>query len=145
MTRPFLPPRGAEPARLDALVERGQDGLVALWGRRRVGKTRLLLEWSSRHDGLYSVADLSSEPVQRAYLADALSLRFPGFGEAAYPDWRTLLRALAREARRRLVRDHLPRLLSENWEDLCRRAVPRRGSASRFVAVERIHSVECRT
>ena len=90
--------RASELARLDALVERGQDGLVALWGRRRVGKTRLLLEWSSRHDGLYSVADLSSEPVQRAYLADALSLRFPGFGEAAYPDWRTLLRALAREA-----------------------------------------------
>ena len=75
--------RASELARLDALVERGQQGLVALWGRRRVGKTRLLLEWSRRHDGLYSVADLSSAPVQRAYLADALSLRFPGFGEAA--------------------------------------------------------------
>jgi AAA+ ATPase superfamily predicted ATPase len=108
--------RASELERLDALVERGQDGLVALWGRRRVGKTRLLLEWSSRHGGLYSVADLSSEPVQRAYLADALSLRFPGFGEAAWPDWRTLLRALAREATRTLWRgplvlDELPYLV----------------------------------
>jgi AAA+ ATPase superfamily predicted ATPase len=108
--------RSSELARLDALVERGQDGLVAIWGRRRVGKTRLLLEWSRRHDGLYSVADLSSAPVQRAYLADALSLRFPGIGEAAYPDWRTLLRALAREATRTgwrgpLVLDELPYLV----------------------------------
>lgn len=108
--------RTSELARLDALVERGQQGLVALWGRRRVGKTRLLLEWSRRHDGLYSVADLSSAPVQRAYLADALSLRFPGFGEAAWPDWRALLRALSREATRTgwrgpLVLDELPYLV----------------------------------
>ena len=110
--------RTSELGRLDALVERGQGGLVALWGRRRVGKTRLLLEWSRRHDGLYSVADLSSEPVQRAYLADALSLRFPGFGEATWPDWRTLLRSVAREATRTLWRgplilDELPYLAEE--------------------------------
>lgn len=108
--------RSSELGRLDALVERGQGGLVALWGRRRVGKTRLLLEWSRRHEGLYSVADLSSEPVQRAYLADALSLRFPGFGEATWPDWRTLLRSVAREATRTLWRgplilDELPYLV----------------------------------
>lgn len=108
--------RVSELGRLDALVERGQGGLVALWGRRRVGKTRLLLEWSRRNDGLYSVADLSSEPVQRAYLADALSLRFPGFGEARWPDWKTLLRSLAREATRTqwrgpLILDELPYLV----------------------------------
>ncbi len=108
--------RAAELGRLDALVERGQHGLVAIWGRRRVGKTRLLLEWSGRHDGLYAVADLSSEPVQRAYLADALAQRFPGFGEVAYPDWRSLLRALTREATRAswhgpLVLDELPYLV----------------------------------
>ena len=43
---------------------------------------------------------------------------------------RALLAVAAREARRRLVRDHLARLVSETWEDLCRRAVPRLGSAA---------------
>jgi AAA+ ATPase superfamily predicted ATPase len=36
--------RHNEIARLDALVVRQASGLVALWGRRRVGKTRLLTE-----------------------------------------------------------------------------------------------------
>jgi hypothetical protein len=32
-------------------------GLAVIWGRRRIGKTRLLLEWSDRARGVYTVAD----------------------------------------------------------------------------------------
>jgi len=65
---------------------------------RRIGKTRLLLEWCRKNDGLYAVADQSAPPVQRAYLAQALSVRFATLGEATYPDWPSLLRRIAREA-----------------------------------------------
>jgi len=45
--------RTAEMARLDRLVAGDEGALAVLYGRRRIGKTRLLLEWSSRHGGLY--------------------------------------------------------------------------------------------
>src|SRR3990167_2515629 len=46
--------RVAELAELDSAARRG--GLLAVFGRRRVGKTRLLRQWLESHDGLYSQA-----------------------------------------------------------------------------------------
>jgi len=113
--------RDLELERLDAMVGRSDGGLAVLWGRRRVGKTRLLLEWSRRHQGLYSVADLSAAAVQRAYVAQALAERFTGFADVAYPDWRSLLRAVSREADRGswrgpLIIDEVPYLLETSPE-----------------------------
>ena len=69
-------------------------------GGRRIGKSRLLIEWSRRHDGLYAVADQSAPPVQRRYLAGAVAERFPGFAAVEYPDWRSFLTRLSAEADR---------------------------------------------
>ncbi|MDO8835028.1 MAG: ATP-binding protein, partial [Vicinamibacterales bacterium] len=123
--------RRNELDRLDALVARSAAGLVAVWGRRRVGKTRLLTEWCNRHDGVYSVADQSAEPIQRRYFADAIAARLPGFSETEYPGWLPLLRRLSRDARAAnwrgpLVFDEFPCLVSssptlpsilQNWID----------------------------
>lgn len=123
--------RVAEMRRLDALLHRGSGGIAFLWGRRRIGKTRLLLEWSHKHAGLYSVADESAQPVQRRYFAEAVASRFPGFAEVAYPDWRSLLRGLSRAAagaswRGPIVLDEFPYLVAscpalpsvfQNWVD----------------------------
>ena len=113
-------------------VALGQPGsFAAIWGRRRVGKSRLLLEWSSRHDGLYTVADLSAAPVQRRYLAEAVAQRFPGFASVEYPDWRSFLDRLRAEAAAAkwpgpFILDELPYLLAadpsfatvlQNWLD----------------------------
>ena len=108
--------RTAEMERLDKLALSGRPGLVAVWGRRRIGKTRLLLEWCPKHRGIYTVADLSTEKIQRGYLAQSLNTRFPGFGEVDYPDWKSFFRALAREAGRNswkgpLVFDEFPSLV----------------------------------
>lgn len=46
--------RDAELRKLDVAAARG--GLLAVNGRRRVGKTRLLVEWLGRKDGWYSQA-----------------------------------------------------------------------------------------
>ncbi|HEX4953458.1 MAG TPA: ATP-binding protein [Thermoanaerobaculia bacterium] len=107
--------RQAELARLDRFAASAEGGLAVVYGRRRVGKTRLLLEWAGRHDGLYSVADQSLPELQRRYLAETVAQRLPGFAEVEYRDWRTLFTRLAREAhlagwRGPLILDELPYL-----------------------------------
>jgi uncharacterized protein len=109
--------RTEEMERLDRLASREDGGLAVVYGRRRIGKTRLLLEWSRRHGGLYTVADQSSGEIQRRYFAQAVAERLAGFGDVEYPDWRTLLTRLAREAemtdwRGPLVIDELPYLVT---------------------------------
>ena len=113
--------RREEMARLDSLARRRDGGLAVVYGRRRVGKTRLLLEWTRKHDGLYTVSDQSSPDIQRRYLAEAVSARFPGFADVDYPDWRSLLTRLVHEARAArwrgpLVLDELPYLVLSSPE-----------------------------
>lgn len=113
--------RTEELRRLERAAAVRDGALVVIWGRRRVGKTRLLLEWVRAHQGLYWVADTSAAPIQRRNLAETLQARLPGFGEVEYPDWGTLLSRLAREARRAkwrgpLVLDEVPYLVGASPE-----------------------------
>ncbi|MCP3961646.1 MAG: ATP-binding protein [bacterium] len=108
--------RTAELERLDRLATSEDGGLAVLYGRRRIGKTRLLLEWSARHGGLYTVADQSTAEIQRRYFAEAVAQRLPGFADVEYPDWWSLLARLAREAetarwRGPIIFDELPYLV----------------------------------
>ena len=119
-----------EMRRLDGALRR-PGAFAVIWGRRRVGKSRLLIEWSRRHGGLYTVADPSAPPVQRRYLAAAVAARFPGFADVEYPDWHALLMRLGNEAERSgwrgpFVLDELPYLIAsepsvtgvlQNWLD----------------------------
>jgi hypothetical protein len=105
--------RELELQRLDALVASRDGGLAVVFGRRRIGKTRLLVEWCRRHAGIYAVADQSTPDVQRRYLAEAIATRFSGFADVEYRDWRTLLGRVATESRAAgwrgpLVFDELP-------------------------------------
>ena len=122
--------RRDEMRRLSATLQRA-SAFAVLWGRRRVGKTRLLTEWCRCRQGLYTVADQSAPSVQRRYLAAAVNERFPGFADVEYPDWRSLLMRLADEASRAdwrgpFVVDELPYLIAadpsvpgvlQNWLD----------------------------
>jgi uncharacterized protein len=108
--------RTHELKRLDALSARPSGGFAVVWGRRRVGKTRLLLEWTRRQAGVYFVADQSAAPLQRRALAEALESRLPGFADVVYPDWPALLNRVAAEAARMhwrgpLVLDEFPYLV----------------------------------
>lgn len=105
--------RTDELGRLDALVARREGGLAVIFGRRRIGKTRLLVEWCQRHGGIYAVADQSAADMQRRYLAEAIATRFPGFADVQYADWPALLRRVSTEAARArwhgpIVFDELP-------------------------------------
>jgi AAA+ ATPase superfamily predicted ATPase len=86
-------------AELEALGKLdGSGGLAVVWGRRRIGKTRLLLEWCERAGGVYTVADQSAPDLQRAYFARAVAQALPGFADVSYPDWERLLSRLAADA-----------------------------------------------
>lgn len=123
--------REREMARLKRGLYTDGAWLCVLWGRRRVGKSRMLLEWLGGTDGLYFVADQSSGPLQRSYFAACISARFPGFDAVRYPDWRSVFDRLASEASARrwhgpLVIDEFPYLVMsdpslpsivQNWID----------------------------
>ncbi|MCB9878116.1 MAG: hypothetical protein H6835_10985 [Planctomycetes bacterium] len=111
--------RSTELARLQTFARRPNGGLAVVWGRRRVGKTRLLLEWCRRQQGVYHVADESAPPQQRRRLAQSLEAALPGFADVDYPDWATLLSRLARDAKQAGVRgpfviDELPYLVASS-------------------------------
>ncbi len=109
--------RQAELVRLDRLAARRDGGLAVLWGRRRVGKTRLLVEWANRSGGVYFVADETSPSMQRRRFAETIESRLPGFARVEYPDWGSLFSRLAQDAvtagvRGPFVIDELPYLVS---------------------------------
>lgn len=102
-------------------VAHSDGALVVIWGRRRVGKSRLLLEWTQQHQGVYFVADESAPSIQRKYFSIALEQAFPGFSEVEYSDWKTLFLRLARDATSKkwqgpLVIDELPYLIARSPE-----------------------------
>jgi len=111
--------RQEELERLQHLAHTG--GLALVWGRGRIGKTRLLLEWCKQHNGLYTVADQSAAPIQRRYFAASVAARFPGFDQVHYPDWRSLLERISAEAihqqwRGALIVDEFPYLKATSPE-----------------------------
>src|SRR5690349_19118855 len=111
--------RTQELAALGALDAGG--GLAVVWGRRRIGKTRLLVEWSERAGGVYTVADQSAPHLQRAYFARSISQALPGFADVTYPDWERLLSRLAADAVSAaftgpIVIDELPYLVAASPE-----------------------------
>ncbi len=109
--------RKPEMQRLMRAAKAEGAGLVVVWGRRRLGKSRLLTEWCKQTTGTYWVADESAPAIQRQYLAEALSGIFPGFADVAYPDWAALLNRLSHDARQAnwrgpLVLDEFPYLIT---------------------------------
>lgn len=108
--------REEELGRLTALSKRRDGGLAVVTGRRRVGKTRLLVEWVERTGGVYFVADQSSSEVQRRYLTAALGAKVRGLEGVTFADWRALLtgvaeRAIASKWTGPLVLDEIPYLV----------------------------------
>lgn len=114
--------RFSELSRLRKANERKDSTFIVVWGRRRVGKTRLLLEWLNKTPGgLYWVADESTASIQRRYFALALEQYLPGFSQIEYPDWGVLFDRLAKEARAAhwrgpLVIDEFPYLVATSPE-----------------------------
>jgi len=72
-------------------MRRPTTGLVCLYGRRRLGKSRLLQELlRAEKAAAYYVADERDAALQRASLAKEMARVVPGLDRVVYPDWESL-------------------------------------------------------
>ncbi len=94
--KPDFVNRNAELRELDAAAKRG--GLLVLYGRRRVGKTRLLRHWLGQHGGLYSQAIEAQSDLQIAQVFQDLGPRLET--KIVPKSWSELLEILSLQKRR---------------------------------------------
>jgi len=100
---PFVS-RQSELELLDRLWKSGQAELLVLYGRRRVGKTRLLTHWLARSGArtLYWVAEPTSSFDQLRSFSQALynfaNPASPAPGNFSYADWRQAFQQIAQIA-----------------------------------------------
>ncbi|MCU0243013.1 MAG: ATP-binding protein [Vicinamibacteria bacterium] len=99
MALPFLDRRD-ELTRLKALLRRREGSLAIVYGRRRIGKSRLVTKALPRGRSIYFVGDDRASALQRVALAAETSRLLPGFADVSYPDWESLLTRLWRAAPR---------------------------------------------
>ena len=108
-----------ELARLNRFMALDEGAMACLYGRRRIGKSRLLEELLRRRkDVVIHVADRSEAALQRVRFAQDVAALLPGFADVSYLDWGSLLDRWQREAPPGsvLVIDELPYLVERSPE-----------------------------
>jgi len=108
-----------ERRRLERFLAQDEGAMACLYGRRRIGKSRLLDEvLAGRRDVVSYCADRSEGALQRARMAEDVSALLPGFADVGYGDWRRFFERWQREAPRGsvLVIDELPYLVEASPE-----------------------------
>jgi AAA+ ATPase superfamily predicted ATPase len=83
--------RRAELGRLHRTLTARTSSLVCVYGRRRVGKSRLLTLALEGLAAVYYLADERDEHLQRQSLAREIERLIPSFARVEYPDWDALL------------------------------------------------------
>lgn len=97
MRFPFLD-RSSELARLRKVLGARSPSLAVLYGRRRLGKSRLIQEALDGHQAVYFVGDEGDSALQREAAAREIANLIEGFADVRYPDWTSLLERYFREA-----------------------------------------------
>lgn len=95
--------REKELQRIENALNRPMCQFIAIYGRRRVGKSTLIKELPTIKDGIYFLSDTTSETNQRRLFSQAVSKEIPDFDKMEYPDWETMLRQMNRMIDRRIT------------------------------------------
>lgn len=85
--------RNIELQKLRTVLDRDVAVFAVLYGRRRIGKSRLLQEITGGSD-IYFLADENTRSLQLIYFSQVAARKIPGFDEVQYPDWRSMFTAL---------------------------------------------------
>lgn len=103
---------------MSRFFRRRETSLAVLYGRRRLGKSRLITETLPTDRAVYYVADDREATLQRTALAVEVARVIPGFDGPTYPNWDTLLAHWFQSAPRAaiLVLDEFPELVSHASE-----------------------------
>ena len=107
--------REEELAFLDEAWKRGPQ-LIVIYGRRRIGKTELLLRFARDRPHLYFLADKTSIPNNLRRLARRMAdyLKRPSFARISFQDWESLFREFVEwkgEERMVMIIDEFPYLI----------------------------------
>ncbi|MFH0756171.1 MAG: ATP-binding protein [Bacteroidota bacterium] len=70
-------------------MEKKKAKLVIIYGRRRCGKSTLIINTLKPGD-IYFMAQQSDEAVQRIQMANTIGEKIKGFDSVVYPDWESL-------------------------------------------------------
>ncbi len=111
--------REDEQRRLKRFLDLQDGAMACIYGRRRIGKSRLIEEVVKGRDNVVSfVAERSEAALQRARLASDISALLPGFADVAYGNWSALFDRWRRDAPRGsvLIVDELPYLVESSPE-----------------------------
>jgi AAA+ ATPase superfamily predicted ATPase len=131
--------RRAELERISTALDRPGTAFVCLYGRRRLGKSRLLLEALKGRRAVYYVGDDRDAPLQRTAVAGEMARVVPGFADVAYPGWAELLERWWREAPRGavLALDELPAVVRASPElpSLLQKLIDRPGARDRKLMI----------
>lgn len=106
--------RKEEKERLEKALNLERPSFVAVYGRRRLGKSTLIKRVLNTSD-IYFLADKSESQHQRQLLSEVVSEIFPEFNSVEYPNWETLLRQLNLRTSNRftLCLDEFPYLVEQ--------------------------------
>ena len=111
--------REDEQRRFRRFLDLREGALSCVYGRRRIGKSRLIEEVvSGRGDVVVFVAERSEAALQRARLAADISSLIPGFADVAYDNWSVMFNRWQKDAPKGciLVIDELPYLVERSPE-----------------------------
>ncbi|QDA31398.1 ATP-binding protein [Thermococcus indicus] len=122
--------RQAELSLLEERLERGKAEFIVIYGRRRIGKTALLLEFLKRNGGIYLLARETSEAENLRRFSQRIAEHFnDGFLEKnPFQSWDAFFEYLHTKAEKRLVviidefpylvkaNPALPSILQEYWD-----------------------------
>ncbi|MBF0499991.1 MAG: ATP-binding protein [Candidatus Riflebacteria bacterium] len=132
--------RTDEKSMLTRALASKTGSFCCLYGRRRCGKSRLLLEVLQRKRSVFHVADQMEPTLQRHRLASDVAAVIPGFDRVAYPDWSSLLDRWSAEAPPGtcLALDEFPYMVEQSPEipSILQRVVDRMGR-------RRLHLIIC--
>ena len=108
-----------EKRRLAKFLSMSEGGVACIYGRRRIGKSRLIEEvLSGRGDIVSYCADRSEAALQRRRMSEDVARLLPGFADVSYADWRSFFERWQREAPKGsvFVIDELPYLVEKSPE-----------------------------
>lgn len=109
--------RKEEKERLEKALCSERPSFIAVYGRRRLGKSTLIKKVMTSSD-IYFLADKSESQYQRQLLSEVISQKFPEFNSVEYPGWETLFRQLNLRTSEKftLCLDEFPYLVEQSPE-----------------------------
>lgn len=111
--------RVEEQKRFKRFLNLREGALACVYGRRRIGKSRLIEEVvAGRNDVVVFIAERSEAALQRSRLAADISALIPGFADVSYDNWSVMFDRWQKDAPKGsvLVIDELPYLVERSPE-----------------------------